>query len=177
MDTSGIIPDMIDSKPKATVEVTFTGGLKVNMGNELQPKQVKDQPQLKWNAEQGSLYTLLMTDLDPPSRKEPTLREVLHWLVVNIPGNRISEGQVLAEYMSSGPEEGTDLHRYVFLIFKQVEKITTDIFIPKGSFEGRFNVKTRDIIAKYNLGNPIAGNYYLCQYDDYVPILQTTYKK
>ncbi|XP_037821553.1 protein D2-like [Lucilia sericata] len=177
MDTSGIIPDMIDSKPKATVEVTFPGGLKVKMGNELQPKQVKDQPQLTWNAEQGSLYTLLMTDLDPPSRKEPTLREVLHWLVVNIPGNRINEGQVLAEYMSSGPEEGTDLHRYVFLIFKQAGKITTDKFIPKGSFEGRFNVKTRDIIAKYNLGNPIAGNYYMCQYDDYVPILQTTYKK
>lgn len=40
------------------------------------------------------------------------------------------------------------------------------------SREGRFSIKTRDYIAKYNLGNPVAGNYYQAQYDDFVPILK-----
>lgn len=30
---------------------------------------------------------------------------------------------------------------------------------------------TREFAKKYNLGNPIAGNFYQAQYDDYVPIL------
>ncbi|XP_037821554.1 protein D3-like [Lucilia sericata] len=175
MYSCGIIPDVIDNEPKDMVEITFNGGLKVNMGNELQPKQVKDKPEVSWKAEQGSLYTLLMVDPDAPSHKNPIRREVLHWFVINIPENRVNEGQVVADYMSSGPQEGTDLHRYVFLIFKQTERITCDKFISRTTREGRIKVKTRDFITQYKLGNPVAGNYYMCQYDDYVPILQATY--
>ena len=40
------------------------------------------------------------------------------------------------------------------------------------SRQGRLSVKTRDYITKYQIGNPIAGNYYQAQYDDYVPILR-----
>lgn len=58
-------------------------------------------------------------DPDAPSRKEPAHREFLHWSVVNIPGNDISKGDTLAEYVGSGPPKDTGLHRYVFLIFKQ----------------------------------------------------------
>ncbi|XP_069965454.1 phosphatidylethanolamine-binding protein homolog F40A3.3-like [Bactrocera oleae] len=40
------------------------------------------------------------------------------------------------------------------------------------SGEGRVRVKTRDSSGKYNLGYPIAGNFYQVQYDYYVPILK-----
>jgi phosphatidylethanolamine-binding protein (PEBP) family uncharacterized protein len=40
------------------------------------------------------LITLFVTDPDAPSRAEPSKREVLHWLVVNIPGNEIKKGEV-----------------------------------------------------------------------------------
>lgn len=131
MDSDGIIPDIIDNKPEAIAHVTYAGDVKVSLGKELQPKQVKDQPEISWNADDGSLYTLLMVDPDAPSRETPTFREVLHWLVINIPGNKVTEGQVVAEYIGSGPPEGTGLHRYVFLVFKQADKITTDKFISK----------------------------------------------
>lgn len=36
----------------------------------------------------------LNLDPDAPSRAEPTLGEVHHWLVTNIPGNDISKGEV-----------------------------------------------------------------------------------
>ena len=34
-------------------------------------------------------------DPDAPSRAKPSRREFLHWLVVNIPGNDIGQGEVL----------------------------------------------------------------------------------
>lgn len=36
---------------------------------------------------------------------------------------------------------------------------------------------TRDFAVKYNLGNPIAGNFYQAQYDDYVLKLNEAFKQ
>ncbi|XP_049304328.1 protein D1-like isoform X1 [Bactrocera dorsalis] len=131
MDSSGIVPDIIDNKPKGLLQVTYSSGVKVELGKELTPTQVKDQPTVSWEAEDDVLYTLIMVDPDAPSRAEPTSREILHWLVINIPGNKVAEGQTVAEYIGSGPPEGTGLHRYVFLVFKQTDKIESTKFIPK----------------------------------------------
>ena len=53
------------------------------------------------------LPSLLFPDPDARSRANPTLREFLHFLVVNIPGTDISKGDVLFEYIGSGPPQGT----------------------------------------------------------------------
>lgn len=131
MDSNGIIPDIIDVAPKALAKVTYPSGVSADLGKELTPTQVKDQPEVTWTADDDGLYTLLMVDPDAPSRETPTYREILHWLVINIPGNKLSEGQTIAEYIGSGPPEGTGLHRYIFLVFKQAGKISTDKFISK----------------------------------------------
>lgn len=89
------------------------------MGNELTPTQVKDQPTVTWTADDTAYYTLIMTDPDAPSRVDPSLGEVRHWYAGNIPGNRIADGEQLFEYRGSGPPQGTGLHRYIFLVFKQ----------------------------------------------------------
>lgn len=39
------------------------------------------------------------------------------------------------------------------------------------SREGRLNWSAADFARENNLGNPIAGNFFQAQYDDYVPIL------
>ncbi len=83
---------------------------------------MKEQPSVKWTAEPNSYYTLIMTDPDAPSRAEPTYREWNHWLVVNIPGDKLSEGEIRSEYVGAGPPQGTGLHRYVFLVLKQRAK-------------------------------------------------------
>ena len=36
---------------------------------------------------------------------------------------------------------------------------------------GRPSTKTSDLTAKYNLGNPVAGNFFLAEWDEYVPKL------
>lgn len=92
-------------------------------GNELTPTQVKDQPTLEWYIDPNSYYTLLMTNPDAPSRADPKIREVRHWLVGNIPSCDVAKGDAIVEYVGPGPPKDTGLHRYIFLIFKQSDKI------------------------------------------------------
>jgi len=37
--------------------------------------------------------------------------------------------------------------------------------------ENRFKFSIHKFSKKYKLGKPVAGNFYLAQYDDYVPII------
>ena len=63
------------------------------------------------------------------------------------------------------------LHVVLCSVFKQSGKLTfTD---PRQGLTatGRGGTNTRDLIAKYNLGNPVAGNFYQAEWDDYVPKL------
>lgn len=147
--------------------------INADKGVELTPTQVKDQPKLDWEeADPSEFYTLLMTDPDAPSREEPKMREWHHWLVGNIPGNDVAKGEVLSAYIGSGPPKGTGLHRYVLLVFKQPKKLTFDEpRLTNTSGEGRAKFNTQKFIEKYNLGAPIAGNFFQAQYDDYVPTL------
>lgn len=129
-----------------------------------------------------------MADLDAPTQAD---REVLHMLIVNIPGNDLEMGEVFTEFIGSGkhfllcylsftktrfglvgPPSGSGLHRYVFLVFKQSGKLKlTREKTSNRSGAGRFGFKTRDFVKANKLQGPVAGNFYLAQYDDYVPIL------
>lgn len=44
------------------LQVTY-GRLRVSLGNELTPTQVKDIPAVRWTADSGSYYLLVMTGL------------------------------------------------------------------------------------------------------------------
>src|SRR5699024_10404443 len=77
-----IVPDIIDTAPTYLAEVKYPSGVSMNLGVELTPTQVKDQPiSVRWPTEPDALYTLVFSDPDAPSRTEPRFREILHWLV------------------------------------------------------------------------------------------------
>jgi phosphatidylethanolamine-binding protein len=63
---------------------------------------MKHQPTVNWDAvHESGYYTLIMTDPDAPSRQNPKFREWHHWLIVNIPGDKINEGEVKSEYVGN----------------------------------------------------------------------------
>ncbi|XP_063699890.1 protein D3-like [Culicoides brevitarsis] len=159
--------------PSKLLEITYPSGATVNLGNELTPTQVKDIPFLKWETTDDALYTVLMTDPDAPSRANATFREVRHWLVVNIPQNDVKDGDHLFEFIGSGPPQGTGLHRYVFLVFRQPARIdVTNIKRTRNcSRENRLSSSAKSFIDEHQLGDPLFGNFYQAQYDDYVPEL------
>ena len=123
---NGVVPDVIVTSPENLVKVSYPSGISVNLGNTVTPTEVKDVPTVEFEAEQDSYYALIMTDPDAPSRADPKFREWHHWVVGNIPGNDVSEGETLSQYVGSGPPKGTGLHRYVFLIYKQNGKLQFD---------------------------------------------------
>lgn len=167
-----VVPDVIDSKPETSILIDYLSGVKVDHGNELTPTQVKDEPKISYNAAADQLYTLAMVDPDAPSRNDPKMREVLHFLVANIPGTDIDKGDRLADYIGSGPPQGTGLHRYVFLVYQQKNgKLNSEMKIPKTSRAGRVNFSIRNFAKDHKLGEPVAGNFYQAQYDSYVPQL------
>eukprot|EP00099_Drosophila_melanogaster_P018494 NP_609588.1 uncharacterized protein Dmel_CG6180 [Drosophila melanogaster] len=172
MEEHCVVPDVIAKAPAQTAVVEYPGDIVVKPGQVLTPTQVKDEPCVKWEADANKLYTLCMTDPDAPSRKDPKFREWHHWLVGNIPGGDVAKGEVLSAYVGSGPPPDTGLHRYVFLIYEQRCKLTFDEKrLPNNSGDGRGGFKIAEFAKKYALGNPIAGNLYQAEYDDYVPIL------
>ncbi|XP_072941199.1 protein D2-like [Epargyreus clarus] len=173
-----IVPDVISIAPSELVEVQYPSGLKVDLGQELTPTQVKDKPVVKWASKDTEYYTLAMVDPDAPSRENPKFREWHHWLVGNIYGGDLGKGEVLSDYIGSGPPKGTGLHRYVFLIYKQPEKCDFAKIpkLPSNSGEKRGKFAIAKFAQQFKLGTPVAGNFYVAKYDDYVPKLYAKLK-
>ncbi|XP_055586704.1 protein D3-like [Uranotaenia lowii] len=169
-----VIPDVIDQAPTELAKISYPSGASVNGGNELTPTMVKDQPTIEWTADESSYYTLFMVDPDAPNRKEPKFRSVCHWFVGNIPGSNIAGGDHRIAFVGSGPPQGSGLHRYIFLIYKQQNGKIDLSDAPKTSNRSRnnrLNFQHRDFVTKYGLGELVAGNFYQAQFDDYVPTL------
>jgi phosphatidylethanolamine-binding protein (PEBP) family uncharacterized protein len=168
-----VVGDVIDTQPSASIKVKWPSGAVAEQGNKLTPTQVKDQPKFEFQAKPDKLYTLAMVDPDAPSREEHTLREILHFMVANIPGDDVSKGDTFAEYIGSGAPQGTGFHRYIFLLFEQQGKLNSDLMkIRKTSRVGRTKFSIRNFAKEHNLGNPVAANFFQAEYDDYVPKLR-----
>lgn len=144
----------------------------MDYGNQLKLLQViPPQPYVYWPVKckcRGSdLYTLIMFDPDVTSRENPDVGAVRHWIVGNIEGNNIDTGDVIVEYIGSLPGKGTGLHRYIFLLFKQSKHIRfNETYVPLINTSNRYHFSIRDFIKKYELGEPVSGNFYEAEYDD-----------
>lgn len=71
--SSRLVPDILDSTPKEILKVSYNSGIDLNIGSELTPTQVKDQPTVEYDQDEGSFYTLLLTDPDAPSKAVRTV--------------------------------------------------------------------------------------------------------
>ncbi|KAJ8917447.1 hypothetical protein NQ315_005494 [Exocentrus adspersus] len=170
--TKKVVPDVIKEVPPNKLGVQYQE-ITVNEGNVLKPRQAKSPPAVSWGVQdEGSLFALCMTDPDAPSRSKPSQREWHHWLVVNIPGNKVEKGETLSEYIGAGPPKDTGLHRYVFLLYAYDKKINFDEKkLSNTSGDGRANFSISKFAEKYKLGKPIAGNFFVAEFDSYVPEL------
>lgn len=132
---------------------------------------MRDEPQVNWIAGTDNYYALILTDPDVPGIM-PQLNEYLHWLIVNIPGNQMNLGDVRVGYVGATPAKSSGLHRYVFLLYKQPDYLKFEMeHVPKHSDQGRTNFSTRAFVKKYDLGFPLAGNFFTSEWSTDVPVL------
>lgn len=166
-----IVPVLIDSAPLVFAKVVYRSKKLVDAGKELTPGEVRDEPKVEWDADPILYYTLVMIDPDSPSRPEPLNREFAHWLVGNIPGRHVEQGETLFEYIPIFPRAGSGFHRYIFLLYQQLCRNDYSE-APRASRKNRtprLHFSTREFARRYSLGQPIAGNFFVAQFDDYVP--------
>lgn len=56
MESHQVVPDVIPVAPAKVATITYPSGVSANLGNELTPTQVKDIPNVQWNADKSSFY-------------------------------------------------------------------------------------------------------------------------
>lgn len=166
MKASKIVPDVIPRAPKQQCRVFFETGASAELGNNVLSQEAKTPPLLIWTSNPNKFYTICMIDPDVEAK------EWQHWLVGNIPGSNVCRGEVISEYIPPVPQMETGPHRYIILVYLQKKQLEFEE--PKlscGSGEGRQEFSIVEFAKKYGLGNPIAGNFYQTEYDEYVSSL------
>lgn len=160
-----VVPHMMEFVPNETLEVTYED-IKVKTGWAFAPLLMKNMPRLNWKADPNSLYLLVFTDPDFPSTSTAHCGELMHWFVSNIPGLQIEKGDTYIEYLGPVPLEKSGLHRYVYQIYKQQRKMIFPYpHVNARQIHYRRCFRSMEFSTKYKLGNPVATNIFLADYD------------
>nr|KYP53256.1 Protein FLOWERING LOCUS T [Cajanus cajan] len=82
----GVIEDVLNPFTSSISLTIFFNNKAISNGLELRPSHVVNQPRVIVGGEDlRTFYTLVIVDADAPSPINPTLREYLHWMVIDIP--------------------------------------------------------------------------------------------
>ncbi|KAL2557401.1 Protein CENTRORADIALIS-like [Forsythia ovata] len=139
------------------MSVTYNSNKHVYNGHELFPSIVTFKPRVEVHGgDMRSFFTLIMTDPDVPGPSDPYLREHVHWIVTDIPGTTDSSfGREVVSYEMPKPNIG--IHRFVFLLFKQIKRQTVEAPLSRDKFI------TRKFAEENELGLPVAAVFFNCQ--------------
>ncbi|KQK18442.1 hypothetical protein BRADI_1g42510v3 [Brachypodium distachyon] len=161
LELGKVIGEVVDRfVPTMVLSVRFGTKVLTN-GCEIKPSVAVAAPAVQIGGGVGDLFTLVMIDPDAPSPSEPSMREWLHWLVVNIPGGADpSQGKEVVPYMSPRPALG--IHRYVLVVFQQ--RAPAPAVAPGEEAPGvRAGFRTREFAKEHGLGLPVAAMYFNAQ--------------
>ncbi|KAK7358153.1 hypothetical protein VNO77_00075 [Canavalia gladiata] len=152
-----VIGDVVDMFiPSVSMSVYF-GSKHVTNGCDIKPSMAISPPKVTLTGNMDNLYTLVMTDPDAPSPSEPSMREWIHWIVVDIPGGtNPTRGKEILPYV--GPRPPVGIHRYILVLFEQKG--------PLGLVEqppARASFNTRYFARQLDLGLPVATVYFNSQ--------------
>ncbi|KAF8251449.1 PEBP-like protein [Wilcoxina mikolae CBS 423.85] len=133
-----IIPEVVDDfTPTALLSVEYPkGNIEVSLGNTISPGDTQELPTIRItpDGDDNASYTVVLTDPDAPSRKDPKWSEFCHWIVTGLRAPSpeelsaartaeessidVSKGTQIVDYMGPAPPPKTGKHRYVFLLYK-----------------------------------------------------------
>lgn len=133
-----------------------------------QQKQIGDQQM------EQQLFTLVFTDPDAPSRVKHSMREFVHWVVVNIPGSDVNRGTEILSYVGPAPPFASGLHRYVFTMYRQ-KGVLGDQQIDgcMTYFQTRQGIRSHGWISSPEMQDlmyqtPVAIEAFLCEWEECV---------
>nr|WGL40955.1 MFT2 [Chrysanthemum x morifolium] len=148
-----VIGDMsVPFEPSVDMKVYHNNNMMIN-GRDYSASAVATAPRVSIRGSPDELYTLVLIDPDAPNPNEPSLKEVVSWIVTNIPGGSLTgRGTEFLEYNAPAPDIG--VHRNIFVLYKQ-EGTLDGIETPAS----RTCFNARAFASKHNL-SPVGLAYY-----------------
>ncbi|KAL2867777.1 YbhB/YbcL family Raf kinase inhibitor-like protein [Aspergillus lucknowensis] len=120
-----LIPDTFT--PSTELGITF-GEKAVSLGNLFRVSEVKAAPTISFARENdvpdSRSYTLILIDPDAPTPDDPKFAYWRHWVVSGLKPAAEATGSTLTEYLGPGPKDDSRPHRYLFLLFREPERLT-----------------------------------------------------
>ncbi|MEJ1269288.1 Fas (TNFRSF6) binding factor 1 [Cricetulus griseus] len=171
--------------PRVPLHVAYAVGeedlVPVYHGNEVTPTEASQAPEVTYEADKDSLWTLLLTNLGDAvtvsgetdqKQKQLMVAAALQTLgPTNIPGNRVAEGQETCPYLPPFPARGSGFQRFAFLLFKQDKPIDfSEDTRPSPCYQlARRTFRTFDFYKKHQEAMTPAGlAFFQCRWDDSV---------
>jgi hypothetical protein len=131
------------------------------------PSQTVSQPIIKYNANENKLYTLILHDPDA------VIGNRIHWLVINIPGSSVKNGETVFDYDGPHPPPKSGIHKYIFMIYEQPGKIMNNFI---NDNKERI-ITIPNLLEKLDLKkSPIYSNYFRSSYSGGKRHTNKTYK-
>ncbi|XP_059086677.1 phosphatidylethanolamine-binding protein homolog F40A3.3-like isoform X2 [Tigriopus californicus] len=168
------VPEKLPAVPSGRANVRFPSGVSVRPNDTFTSGLLLQFPEIEWETEPNSMYTLMIVDVDI-FRPESPVTNFIHYLSTNIPGSNIMAGDENFQFIPPfaflySPESGlvddpNFSHRMVILIYKQRSRIETEIeqdYCSPTVFNRLQNLS--DLVSKYRLGVPTAGNFLRVKY-------------
>jgi len=165
MSWDKIVPSILDQPPVDLFEIKYPT-FDVQLGQELKPAQLLAPPSfVNWpNIDPNALYTMVLVDCDPDDADNYEYKQLNLGLAINMPAGYITRGFVISPYYPPRPKEGSGLHRYLVAVFKQPDTLNGIPFAVDDV--SRHNFDVRVFANTYNLGQPVAGTYFVGQADE-----------
>ena len=171
--SSGLIPEVLPKAPDGLVNINFGTHNCVHMGTLLEAETSAYEPTAVSyptadDDDKAGLYCLIMMDVDAVR----TGRR-LHWMVVNIPGAKVADGDVIAEYDAPAPPPGSKPHRFVFVAYQQtrgrIDPGRLRAFVTKAcQNRGRTRFDLDRFKKAFDLKEEAAAaNYFTVEHDDF----------
>jgi phosphatidylethanolamine-binding protein (PEBP) family uncharacterized protein len=94
---------------------------KIKNNEFITPIESQNKPIVKINSTlNNKIYTLIMYDPDAVNGTH------VHWLIININDNNISNGKIILSYKGPAPPPKTGKHRYIFELYEQNRMIDVE---------------------------------------------------
>lgn len=159
-----LVGDVICNKPPHLIEITYPSGYKVLEGNYIPIPAASLAPVVYCpKAQPPYLYSIVLIGPDYPSPNNPMMFGYIHWVVTNIPGSAVDQGNTVLEYQGPVIPPNTGFHRHLFILFRQN---SGPINVPPINRRNDFAVTY--FARNYNLGY-FAANFYISSYQGQSP--------
>merc|ERR1712192_17294 len=168
-----LIPSKFSEAPAETAMIYWERSMTfVAPGLAVNTEDMLERPVMMWNAGPTKLYTVIAIDEGITSLSENGLG-FLHWVVTNVPGDKVYAGDENYEYVppfawsfddDAAPTtlvyDGSPLHAIMFLVYEQPGRINMTEGQSGCNPEMGTRVGSSDVIAsQYGLGSPLAANF------------------